>query len=83
MSSTKNPKKRWHEKLHDSKDLPKIIKPKGKGASQYGNSMLVPPPLHTGWRNDEMGMQRASNDNLATFQKINQSEYSDAYVSTQ
>jgi hypothetical protein len=38
-------KKSWREKLQDSKDLPKIIKPKGKGAAQYGDRMLVPSPL--------------------------------------
>ena len=39
------PKKGWQQKLLDSKGLPKIIKPKGKGASQYGDCMLVPSPL--------------------------------------
>jgi hypothetical protein len=38
-------KKSWREKLADSKDLSKIIKPKGKGAAQYGDRMLVPAPL--------------------------------------
>jgi hypothetical protein len=38
-------KKSWREKLADSKDLPKIIKPKGKGAKQYGDRMLVPAPI--------------------------------------
>lgn len=38
-------KKSWREKLADSKDLPKIIKPKGKGAKQYGDRMLVPAPM--------------------------------------
>ncbi len=38
-------KKSWREKLADSKDLPKIIKPKGKGSTQYGDRMLVPAPL--------------------------------------
>ena len=38
-------KKSWREKLEESKDLPKIIKPKGKGAKHYGDRMLVPAPL--------------------------------------
>ena len=38
-------KKSWQEKLADSKDLPKIIKPKGKGALHLGDRMLVPSPL--------------------------------------
>ncbi len=38
-------KKSWCEKLEDSKDLPKIIKPKGKGALHLGHRMLVPSPL--------------------------------------
>jgi hypothetical protein len=38
-------KKSWQEKLADSKDLPKIIQPKGKNAKQYGSRMVVPSPL--------------------------------------
>ncbi|MBC8203526.1 MAG: MGMT family protein [Planctomycetes bacterium] len=38
-------KKSWREKLADSKDLPKFIKPKGRGAAQYGDKMLVPSPI--------------------------------------
>ena len=38
-------KKSWREKLADSKDLPKIIKPKGKNAAQYGDRMVVPAPI--------------------------------------
>ncbi len=38
-------KKSWREKLTDSKDLPKIIKPKGKNATQYGERMVVPAPI--------------------------------------
>ena len=38
-------KKSWREKLEDSKDLPKIVKPKGKGAERYGDCMLVPSPI--------------------------------------
>ena len=34
-------KKSWQEKLGDSKDLPKIIKPKGKGATHYGDRMQL------------------------------------------
>ena len=40
------PKKSWREKLEDSKDLPKVITPKGNNAvSRYGSRMLVPAPL--------------------------------------
>lgn len=45
MAPAKNTKKSWQEKLEDSKDLPKIIQPKGKGAKRYGKRMLVPSPL--------------------------------------
>ena len=38
-------KKSWREKLEDSKELPKTIKPKGKNAKQYGSKMLVPAPI--------------------------------------
>ncbi|MDP6541177.1 MAG: MGMT family protein [Phycisphaerales bacterium] len=38
-------KKSWREKLADSKELPKIISPRGKGAKHYGDRMLVPAPI--------------------------------------
>ena len=38
-------KKSWQEKLRDSKELPKIFKPKGRGAERYGDRMLVPAPI--------------------------------------
>ncbi|MBC8523662.1 MGMT family protein [PVC group bacterium] len=38
-------KKSWREKLADSKELPKIIRPRGKGVKHYGDRMLVPAPI--------------------------------------
>ena len=38
-------KKTWREKLHDAKDLPKIVRPRGKGAAHLGKRMVVPAPL--------------------------------------
>jgi hypothetical protein len=38
-------KRSWREKLQDNKDLPKVIRPKGKGATRYGERMLVPAPM--------------------------------------
>jgi len=39
-------KKSWVEKLHDSKDLPKVVKLNGEGAKHWkGETMVVPAPL--------------------------------------
>lgn len=38
-------RKTWREKLEDAKGLPKIVRPKGKGAEHFGERMLVPAPL--------------------------------------
>jgi alkylated DNA nucleotide flippase Atl1 len=37
------PRKTWHEKLEDSKDLPKVIKVKGSAARKRGYSTLALP----------------------------------------
>lgn len=38
--------KSWREKLHDSKDLPKVVKISGKMRKRWGNGTLViPAPL--------------------------------------
>ena len=42
MPTMARTKKSWREKLKDSKDIPKIITPKGRGVKQYGDKMLVP-----------------------------------------
>ena len=55
-------KKSWQEKLRDSKDLPKIITPKGKNAGQYGNQMVVPSPLEV----DAM-MKKVRKGNVSTI----------------
>ncbi len=38
-------RKTWQEKLNDGKGLPKIVKPKGKGAAHLGKRMLIPAPI--------------------------------------
>ncbi len=39
-------KKSWKEKLHDSKDLPKVVKLTGKQAEKWGEgTMAIPSPL--------------------------------------
>ncbi len=38
--------KSWVEKLHDSKDLPKVVKLNAKGAMHWhGETMIIPSPL--------------------------------------
>jgi alkylated DNA nucleotide flippase Atl1 len=38
-------RKTWREKLEDTPDLPKVVRPEGKAAAHLSRRMLVPAPL--------------------------------------
>jgi hypothetical protein len=58
--------KSWHEKLHDNKDLPKVIKIGGKMSKKWGNGTLViPAPLEV----DEL-MKKVPRGKLITINEI-------------
>jgi hypothetical protein len=59
-------KKTWKEKLLDSKDLPKVIKIKGKMAKRWGiGTCVIPSPIEV----NEI-MKRVPNGKLITINEI-------------
>ncbi len=59
-------KKTWLEKLHDSKDLPKIVELEGKLAKKFGEgTMVVPAPIEV----DEI-MRKVRKGKLLTINRI-------------
>jgi NAD(P)H-nitrite reductase large subunit len=62
-------KKTWKEKLHDSKDLPKIVKLEGKMAEKWGEgTMVIPAPIEV----DEL-MKKVKKGKLTTIKLIRNS----------
>ena len=61
-------RKTWKEKLHDSKDLPKVVKLTGKQAEKWGEgTMAIPSPLEV----DEI-MKKVPKGKLITINIIRQ-----------
>ena len=59
-------KKTWREKLHDSKDLPKIVELEGKMREKFGKgTMVIPAPLEV----DEI-MRKVKKGKLITINGI-------------
>ena len=62
-------KKSWNEKLHDSKDLPRVVKLQGKMAKRFGQGLIViPAPLDVDER-----MRQVRKGRLTTIDAIRQS----------
>jgi NAD(P)H-nitrite reductase large subunit len=62
-------KKTWKEKLHDSKDLPRIVKLEGKMAEKWGEgTMVIPAPIEV----DEL-MKKVKKGKLTTIKLIRNS----------
>ncbi|MSR32795.1 MAG: hypothetical protein EXR99_14965 [Gemmataceae bacterium] len=59
-------KKNWREKLHDSKDLPKVIKVEGKMSKKWGEgTVVIPAPIEV----DEV-MRSVRKGRLITINEI-------------
>jgi len=59
-------RKSWHEKLHDSKGLPKVIEISGKMSKRWGNgTVVIPAPIEV----DEL-MNRIPKGKLITINEI-------------
>jgi 6-O-methylguanine DNA methyltransferase, DNA binding domain len=59
-------RKTWREKLADDKDLPKVIKLKGKCAARFGNgTMVIPAP-----REVDALMRKVSPGRLTTIENL-------------
>jgi hypothetical protein len=59
-------KKSWYEKLHDSKDLPKVVKIEGKMTKKWGEgTCVVPAPIEV----DDI-MKKIPKGKLATINQI-------------
>jgi len=63
---TSKPKKSWQEKLHDSKDLPKVIKVTEKMSKRWGEgTCVIPAPIEV----DEI-MRKVPEGKLITVNDI-------------
>lgn len=61
-------RKTWREKLHDSRDLPKVVKIDGKMSRKWGSgTVAIPSPLEV----DEL-MRKVRKGRLATINLIRQ-----------
>ena len=59
-------RKSWHEKLHDSKGLPKVIEISGKMSKRWGNgTVVIPAPIEV----DEL-MHKVPKGKLVTINEI-------------
>lgn len=62
-------KKTWNEKLNDSKDLPRVVRIKGKMIKRFGRgTMVIPAPLDV-----DALMKKVKRGNLITIDLIRES----------
>jgi hypothetical protein len=66
MKMTQKKKKSWREKLHDSKDLPKVVKIDGKMSKRWGQgTCLIPAPVDV-----DAEMKRVGKGKLTTVDAL-------------